>query len=192
MKKKRQAHTKSENEAPAAAASAPEMDAEGPAPAAEELRALKDRLLRLQADFDNHRKRTLRERNDLYRRANEDLMTEMLPVLDHLEMGLRTAREHGVQDSVCQGFQMVNDQLLGVLGRFGLEPVDAEGEPFDPNLHEAISAMPSDEAPADTVLTQTRRGYRLGELLLRPAQVVLSLGPAEAAPSAEEGPASGS
>jgi molecular chaperone GrpE len=190
MKKKGQKVKKAEHEAPEDAAAAPAKTAEGEEPAEAEIHRLKDRLLRLQADFDNHRKRTLRERNDVYRRANEDLMTDLLPVLDHLEMGLRTAREHGVQESVCQGFQMVSDQLMGVLARFGLEPVDAEGQPFDPNLHEAISAMPSEEAPADTVLTQTRRGYRLGDLLLRPAQVVLSHGPGEAVPPAEEPPAS--
>lgn len=151
-----------------------------------DMQALKDRLLRLQADFDNYRKRTLRERNDVYRRANEDLMQELLPVMDHLEMGLRTAREQGVQEGVCHGFQLVYEQLQAALTRFGLSPVDAEGEPFDPNLHEAISVAPSADVPRDRVLVQTRRGYRLGDLLLRPAQVVLSGGPAEEEADAAE------
>ncbi len=146
--------------------------------AAAEREALNDRLLRLQADFENYRKRTLREREAERLRANEDLMQELLPVLDHLELGLKTAEKHKVESSVIQGFEMVLDQALGVLRRFGLEPMDAEGELFDPHAHESVALAPSDTTPRDMVLTQVRRGYRLGSQLLRPAQVVVSKGPA--------------
>lgn len=170
---------------PSAPAAAEEA---GAAPAAGECAALRDRLLRLQADFENFRKRTLREREATYRRANEDLMMELLSVLDHFEMGMKTCADHGVDQAVREGFRLVQEQLAGVLGRFGLEPVDAEGEVFDPGLHESIAAAPSGEQPRDHVIHQVRRGYKLGDQLLRPAQVVLSSGPPEPdAPAGEEG-----
>ena len=142
-----------------------------------EIEALKDRLLRLQADFDNFRKRTARDRAEMCIRANEDLIRELLPALDHFEIGLRSAAEHGAEDSVRQGFQLVYDQLLAALAKAGATPVDAVGAPFDAREHEAIAHVPSADAPAGTVAQQVRRGYRLGALLLRPAQVIVSSGP---------------
>lgn len=144
-----------------------------------ELETLKDRHLRLQADFDNFRKRTQRERIELQVRATEELVVELLPVLDHFEIGLRTASTQEAAAAVRHGFQMVFDQLLASLRKFGVTPFDASGA-FDPHLHEAVTHAPSAEHPADTIVTQTRRGYRLGERLLRPAQVVVSSGPPDA------------
>ncbi|MBM4142064.1 MAG: nucleotide exchange factor GrpE [Lentisphaerae bacterium] len=152
----------------------------------EEIKALQDRLLRLQADFDNFRKRTLREKEDLYCRANEDLMMELLPVLDHLDLALAAAQARDNADPVAEGFRMVAEQLLSKLGKFGLTPVDAQGVPFDPNLHEAISHLPSADAPESSIIAQVRRGYRLGAQLLRPAQVVVSSGPPAPSPEAGE------
>lgn len=156
--------------------------------------ALEDQLLRLRADFDNFRKRTLREKGEIYSRANEEIMIEMLSVLDHIDLALAAARDHGTEGAVVEGFRLVAEQLRAVLGKFGLAPVDAEGLPFDPNLHEAISHIASDEAPENTVIAQVRRGYRLGEMLLRPAQTVVSSGPpgtgdvtSAEEPAAEEG-----
>jgi molecular chaperone GrpE len=139
----------------------------------------RDRLMRLQADFDNFRKRTQKERGEWYQQANEHLMLELLPVLDHFDLGIKTAVDHDADASVVDGFKMVQSQLLGALKKFGLEPVDAESQPFDPHLHEAVTHLASEEHPEDTVMAQTRRGYRLGSKLLRPAQVVVSSGPAE-------------
>ncbi len=138
---------------------------------------LKNRLLRLQADFDNFRKRTARERNEYYQRAQEDLLVDLLPVLDHFELGLRDAKAHHADKAVVDGIQLVYDQLTGVLKKAGLTPVDAEGQVFDAHQHEAITHTPSEEHPADVVIAQTRRGYRLGDRLLRAAQVVVSSGP---------------
>jgi len=168
---------------------APEAEAKGPAEGpAEEALISKDQVLRLQADFENFRKRTVRERAEWYRKANEDLMTELLPVLDHFELGLRSAEEHDADRDVVDGFRLVYDQMLSSLKKFGLEPIDAEGQPFDPHLHEAMTHLPSDEHPEDTVITQTRRGYKLGDMLLRAAQVVVSGGPGpEADDSSAEG-----
>jgi molecular chaperone GrpE len=175
---------KKNDTAPEPAAPAPGPDAAREA-AAVELETMKDRHLRLQADFDNFRKRTQRERAELQVRATEDLVRDLLPVLDHFEIGLRTAAEHHSDAAVRDGFQLVYDELLRVLQRAGVTPVDASvGGPFDPHQHEAVTHVPSDRQAADTVLQQSRRGYRLGERLLRPAQVVVSSGPGQPAAAA--------
>jgi molecular chaperone GrpE len=137
---------------------------------------LQEQLLRLRADFDNFRRRTLREKNALYQRANEDLMEELLPVLDHLELALAAAAEHKTDDAVTEGFRLVSEQLISALGKFGLERLDAEDGVFDPNIHEAVSHLPSGDVDEGHIMAQTRRGYRLGSRLLRAAQVVVSSG----------------
>ena len=138
---------------------------------------LSDRLLRLQADFENFRRRTQRERSELYQRANENLIEELLPVLDHFELGFENAEKHEANPDVVIGFRLVFEQIQGALTKFNLRPVDAIGEHFDPHLHEAITHVSSEEYPADFIVAQTRRGYRLADKLLRPAQVVVSKGP---------------
>ena len=153
-----------------------------------ELDQLKDRLLRLQADFDNFRKRTQRDRIELSARANEDLIGELLPIIDHFEIGLVTSVEHKTEQAVHDGFKMVYDQLLGSLKKFGLTPIDAQTAAFDPHLHEAVSHIPSDEYAADEIIAQTRRGYKLGDRLLRPVQVVVSSGPGAPRDDGEKGP----
>ena len=146
----------------------------------EEDESLRDQFIRLQADFANFRNRTQRERLELYQRANEDLLLELLPVLDHYELGLQTAEQHESEKAVVDGFRLVYDQFSGVLKKFNVEPIDAVGQPFDPHQHEALTHMPSDEFPAETCSNQVRRGYMFGDRLLRAAQVVVSSGPAEA------------
>jgi molecular chaperone GrpE len=157
-------------EAPPAASATPEAPVPGEDP-------LKDQLLRLQADFENFRRRTQRERSELYQRANEDLIGELLSVLDHFELGFDNAAKHEANPDVVAGFRMVFDQALTTLGKFGLQPLDVVGEPFDPHQHEAVTQLPSQEYPEDTVVAQTRRGYLLSDRLLRAAQVVVSSGP---------------
>jgi len=143
-----------------------------------------ERLLRLQADFENFRKRTLREKGEIYRRSNEQVLEELLPVLDHLDIALAAAQEHGADKAFVEGFRLVSEQMLSVLKKFGLIPTDAQGDEFDPNRHEAISHLTSDDVPQNVVMTQVRRGYLLGDKLLRAAQVVVSSG--SAAPPEEE------
>ena len=141
--------------------------------------SLRDQFVRLQADFTNFRNRVQRERSELYQRANEDLFLEMLSVLDHFEMGLQTAEQHQTEGAVLDGFKMVYDQFQNVLKKFNLEVIDAVGETFDPHRHEALTHMPSDEYPEEVCSQQIRKGYLFGEKLLRPAQVVVSSGPAK-------------
>ncbi|MDD2237745.1 MAG: nucleotide exchange factor GrpE [Kiritimatiellae bacterium] len=150
--------------------------AEGAAAPSAQTEQAQQQLLRLQADFDNFRKRVTRERADWFQRANEDLMLELLPVVDHFEMGLNTARDHQIDPAVQEGFNLVYDQLLSVLAKFNLQSMDAVGQAFDPHRHEAVTHLPSDSVEEGHVTNQLRRGYLLGDKLLRPAQVVVSSG----------------
>ena len=151
----------------------------------EEDESLRDQFVRLQADFANFRNRTQRERVELYQRANEDLLLEILPVLDHYEMGLQTADQHNADQAVVDGFKMVFDQFQNVLNKFNLEPIEAVGQEFDPHKHEALTNMPSEEYAEGICMNQVRRGYLFSDKLLRAAQVVVSSGPAEAEEGAE-------
>ncbi len=144
----------------------------------EEEEPLQLQLMRMKADFDNFRKRQVRERAEWIVRANEDLFLEMLPVIDHYEMGLKSAEDHQTDCSVTEGFKLVYDQILDVLKKFNVTPIEAVGKEFDPHHHEALTHMPSDK-PAETIVQEVRRGYLLGEKLLRAAQVVVSSGPLE-------------
>lgn len=139
-----------------------------------ELAVAKDRYLRLLADFENHRRRAMREREDLVKRATEDLMEALLPVVDNVERALQ--QQPAVEDAFVKGVRMVYEQLLAVLTRAGLTPLEAQGQPFDPTRHEAILSVPSADVAENTVVQQTRRGYLLGDRLLRPAQVIVSSG----------------
>ena len=148
------------------------------APVKEEEEPLQLQLLRMKADFDNFRKRQVRERIEWITRANEDLFLELLPVLDHYEMGLKSAEEHQTDNSVIEGFRLVYDQLIDLLKKSNVTPMETIGEPFDPHHHEALTHMPSDQ-PAETIVEEFRKGYMLGDKLLRAAQVVVSSGSPE-------------
>lgn len=169
---------------PATEPAAPKHEAPADAKATEELSKLKDRLLRLQADFDNFRKRTLREKTELFDSANQALMLELLPVLDHLLLGIKTASDHQADPAFREGLELILDQLQEVLSKFGLIPIETEGQPFDPNRCEAVNTLPSESEPEGTVLASVRRGYMLRNKLLRPAQVIVSSGPPKPAPEA--------
>jgi molecular chaperone GrpE len=175
-KKKKKAEKEPEIEPPQ---EAPE-EGEVVEPVEVEAEPLQLQMLRLQADFDNFRKRQVRERAAWITRANEDLFLEMLPAIDHFEMGLKSAEDHQTDCSVTDGFKLVYNQLLDLLKKFNVTPIEAVGQTFDPHNHEALTHMPSEE-PAETVVQEIRRGYLLGDKLLRAAQVVVSSG----APAAE-------
>lgn len=139
---------------------------------------LTDKNLRLQADFDNFRKRVLREKDELYRRANEDIILDLLPVLDHFELAMGSAESHDVAPAFVEGFKLVSEQLISALKKVGVERVEDESGAFDTRFHEAVSHLPSGDVPADHIMARVRKGYMLGNRLLRPAQVVVSSGPA--------------
>jgi molecular chaperone GrpE len=139
---------------------------------------LQEKLLRLQADFDNYRKRIAREKEDSIRFANEGLLEQLLPVIDNFDLGLSAAETATDAKSIAQGMQMVKSQLKRFLEDCGVQEINASGSLFDPNLHEAVSQEISHEVPEGTVLTQRRKGYKLRDRLLRPAIVVVAHTPA--------------
>ena len=150
--------------------------------AQEAMAELNERIIRLTADFDNFRKRAQREKDEARQFANQGLLEKLLPVLDNFEMALTAVKD--ADSSVRDGVQMILDQLLGVLKDSGVEPVDAMGQPFDPNLHEALSQEETTEVEEGTVVQQVQRGYKLNDRLVRPARVVVAKAPG----AAEEAP----
>jgi len=149
-----------------------------------EIGGLSERLLRLQADFENFRKRAQREKDEARQFANQSLIEKQLPILDNFEMALAAAKD--ADPALRDGVQMIYDQLLGILCDSGVESIDATGEDFDPNLHEAISQQETTEAEPGTVVEQVQRGYRLHERLVRPARVVVAKAPEAAEQSPED------
>jgi molecular chaperone GrpE len=109
-------------------------------------------------------------------------MLELLPVLDHADLAIAAARTHEAENSVVEGFRLVTEQLTSALRKFNVIPIDVGAEDFDPQKHEAVSHLPSEQVPANKVMAQVRRGYTLGNKLLRPVQVVVSSGKPAATP----------
>lgn len=149
----------------------------------EELRAahdeLEQRYLRLNADYDNHRRRTLKERENAHRYGHENVVKDLLSTVDNLERAVDHARSSGDADfeSMLQGVELVQRELLGGLAKHGVAVIEADGEPFDPEVHEAMAQHEDDSVPANTVVQVFQRGYRLRDRLLRPARVVVSRRP---------------
>lgn len=139
-----------------------------------------DRYVRLNADFDNFKKRAAKDRLDAIKYANEALIEKLLPVLDNFEAALAagTNTEGAAAQSLVTGVKMIATQLKGVLQEAGLEEIDAIGKPFDPAVHEALSQQPTAGVPEGQVVQQMRKGYRLKDRLVRPAAVVVAAKPA--------------
>ena len=138
---------------------------------------LKDRLLRAQAEWDNSRKRILREKEEAVRYAGEAILERLLPVLDNFEMGMEAAKSATDAKAIAQGLEMVLAQFRQVLRDAGVEAIDAVGQPFDPHRHEALGHHESAEHPEGQVLTQMRKGYKLKDRLLRAASVFVAKPP---------------
>jgi molecular chaperone GrpE len=140
--------------------------------AAAELAELRERHLRLRADFDNFRKRVERERDERMRRGIAETMRDLLPVADNLERALSA---NGSLDDLRLGVEMIARQLADVLRRQGVEAVPALGAPFDPQLHEAVAREEGAEVAVPTVVAELQRGYLHGDRLLRPAMVRVAM-----------------
>jgi molecular chaperone GrpE len=161
------------------ASGAEQIDAEDPMAGLQaDLERFRDLALRSQADFENYKKRTAREKEEAIKYANSSLLERLVSIIDNFELGLAAAKEEGEQSPIYSGMVLVQKQLNDLLAENGLRPVEAEGKNFDPNVHEAIAHEPSHQVPEGIVLRQTRRGYRFKDRLLRPAKVVVSSGPA--------------
>jgi molecular chaperone GrpE len=134
---------------------------------------------RTRADFENYQKRALREAMQEKRYAHGPLALDLLPMLDNLDRALAAAKQAGEEGPLVQGVGMVQSQSLDALKRHGIARIDAHGQPFDPNLHQAVMQQPSDK-PANTVLQVLEQGYMLHDRVLRPARVIVSTAPSEA------------
>ncbi len=131
-------------------------------------------LQRMKAEFENYRKRMVREQTHFLETANADLVTKLLPVLDDLELALQHAVESGVADGLTDGLRLVYVKFLELLKKEGLEEINPEGSPFDPQEAEAMMAVPSADHEDCTVLQVLKKGYRWRGKLLRPAMVTVS------------------
>ena len=132
--------------------------------------ALQDRLLRTAAEFDNYRKRMDKERRDLSEYAASDIVMQFLPILDNFERALE-APSASDPEGFRKGIELIHKQMLDVLKRRGVKPIEALGADFDPNMHEAVIHEASDTHREGEVMQELQRGYMLGERLLRPAMV---------------------
>jgi molecular chaperone GrpE len=144
-----------------------------------DLDRFRDLAMRSQADFENYKKRCAREKEEAIKYANRTLLEKLVSIVDHFELGLEAARGESEKSPIFSGMTLVLKQLQDFLTDNGLQPIEAVGEKFDPNLHEAIAHQPSNEVQEGHVISQTRRGYRFKDRLLRPSTVVVSSGPAK-------------
>jgi molecular chaperone GrpE len=133
-----------------------------------------DNLRRVAADFDNYRKRVAREQSQLYGRASERVVVKLLPVLDDLVRALDAA-EHHEEAKVLEGVRMTKDALAGVLASEGVEEIATDGL-FDPHVHEALMTQPAEGVEPGHVVDVIQRGYRIGDVVLRPARVIVAEG----------------
>lgn len=134
-----------------------------------------EQYLRVMAEFENFKKRVQKESIESRRYANEELIKAILPVVDNLERALEHVDDDSTDDPLIEGVRMVQKQFLEVLGKFGVSPVEALGEPFDPNFHEAMMQVATDDSPPNTVVTEIAKGYVLNDRLVRPAMVGVSV-----------------
>jgi molecular chaperone GrpE len=131
-----------------------------------------DRLLRRQADFDNFRKRIERDRSDFLQYAGMEFVREILPILDDFERALKV---ESTDSKYARGVELIYNRLYETLKKIGLEPMDTVGKAFDPNLHQAVERVQTDEVPDQTVLEEYQKGYNFKGRLLRPAMVKVAV-----------------
>ncbi len=154
----------------------PPAAADGEPGAQDELGALNDKYLRLAAEFDNFRRRTLKERQDLLNYATENLIKELLPTVDNLERALQASEQKEASDgeNLSEGVELTYRSLLQALEKSGVSVVEAEGCMFDPKLHEALRQVASEDHEPGTILEIFQKGYLLKDRLLRPALVAVA------------------
>ena len=153
---------------------APAVESELEALRAEKANYL-DRVARLQAEFDNFRKRSVRDQQDFRDYALAEALKSLLPILDSLDRAVKT---QGVSaQDLRSGVELIDKQFHDALSKLGVEPVGAEGETFDPNLHQAVQMVDTDEVEDHRVIDELQRGYRIKDRLLRPAMVRVASNP---------------
>ncbi len=169
-----------EKEAPSAGEETKAVDKPEPEPDWE------DRYLRLAAEFDNYKKRSARDFVRIIKNAEGDLIRELTEVLDNLERALDPEHRNGELDELVKGIDLIYDQFKSVLEKRGLSRMKAIGEPFDPEKHEAMMQIDSDDYPDGHITGEIAVGYLLGDRVLRHAKVIVSRGPAKEKPEEKE------
>lgn len=144
----------------------------------DQLKEAEKRVLMAQADLENFRRRVRRESQDQIKYASAGLMTDLLEPVDNLHRAIDAYRLDPNGDGLRDGVNLVLGQIKETLTKHGCKPIDAAGQPFDPNRHQALQMQPSDEWPANTVMQDLRPGFQLHDRVLRPSQVFVSTGPA--------------
>ena len=166
----------------AEAAVAAEAQEGGPKVERSELELAQDRLVRLQADFENFRRRAMKERTEDRQYGHQNLIKDLLSTVDNLDRAIDHVRGatdsgSGGLESLLQGVELVQRELLGVMDRNGVNEIEALGKPFDPALHEAMAQSPNDSVPANTIVQVLEKGYQLRGRLVRPSRVIVAQPP---------------
>ncbi|MBN1295021.1 MAG: nucleotide exchange factor GrpE [Candidatus Latescibacteria bacterium] len=138
------------------------------------LAELNDKYIRLLAEYDNYRKRTAREFEDIIKRGAEKLIIELLPILDNLDRATEHKNDKTTYDEYIKGIAMIEEQFRAILSRAGLEPLNAEGKPFDPNLHDALLQIESDKHKTGMVTSEVEKGYMFEGKVIRHSKVIVS------------------
>ena len=142
----------------------------------EDFSDMRDQYLRLQAEWDNYRRRTAKERLELIDNAGKDILAGFLPVVDDCQRAMEVLRTTGADSAAVEGTELIYNKLLTYLKQRGVERIEALGKPFDPAEHEAVAYQPSPDKAEGTVIYETRKGYRLADKVVRPASVIVSSG----------------
>lgn len=140
----------------------------------QKLDAEKDRLLRLNAEFDNYKKRSSREMADFKKFANEMIFKDLLTVVDNLERAIVSGEESTETNPILEGVKLTHKEILKIFQKFNVKTVEAEGKPFDPSYHQAVTHQESDDHPDNTVVKELQKGYLLSDRLIRPSMVIVS------------------
>lgn len=170
--------TDTQNLQPKSANDSPSPPAPDPEVLQARIKELEEQILRMQADFDNFRKRLTRDRDESLKFANQTLLEDLLPIVDNFELGLKAAESAQDAKAILTGMAMVRAQIERFLSDQGIAPLIPEGQPFDPHLHEAVGTEPSTELADGTIVSVQRKGYKLKDRLLRPAAVIVAHPPA--------------
>lgn len=144
-----------------------------------ELNALNDKHLRLVAEFENYKRRVARDREDLRKYANEGIISDLLSIIDHLEMAVKHSQGE-TSDNVTQGVELTLKEFEKLLDKNGVKPVNAMGEQFDPTVHHAMAQIASPDAEENSIVEEFRKGYMLNERVIRPALVAVAKPPEKA------------
>lgn len=142
-----------------------------------ELSELNDKFLRLYADFENYKRLAAKNKEELIKYANEELLRELLSVIDHLELALQHSADSENSSALVEGVEMTLKEIIATLEKFGLERIESMYNPFDPSVHHAISQVETEESEENVVVTEFRKGYKLRDRVLRAALVGVSKKP---------------